>query len=82
MERCERQAPLPFFELDLVVLLRVAARGLATDLHGGVGGLSAKAYLGGRGAVIIAYLQKRADLVALDPHRGVIVDGVGVYLGP
>ena len=71
-----------FFELDLVILLRVGTRRLAAHLHRGIGRLLAVANFARHRAVIVTCLQQAHDLIARHAHVGIVIHRVGVDLGP
>ena len=71
-----------FFELHLVVLLRITARRLATHLHGGIGRFLAIANLAGLRALFVARLQQAHNLIARHAHVGIVIHRVRVDLGP
>ena len=73
---------LAFFELHLVILLRVGARRLAAHLHGGIGRFLAIANLAGHRAVFVARLQQAHNLIARHAHVGIVIHRVRVDLGP
>ena len=73
---------LALFELHFVILLRVGARRLAAHLHGGIRSFLAEAHLAGNRAVFVACLQQAHDLIARHAHVGIVVDRVGIDLGP
>ena len=75
-------ATLALFELNLVILLRVHARRLATHLHGSIGRFLAIANLTGHRAVFVARLQKPHYLIARHAHVGVVIHRVRIDLGP
>ena len=71
-----------FFELHLVVLLRITARRLATHLHGSIGRFLAIANLAGNWALFVARLQQAHNLIARHTHVGIVIHRVRVDLGP
>ena len=73
---------LAFFELHLVILLRVGARCLTAHLHGGIGRFLAIANLAGHRAVFVARLQQAHNLIARHAHVGIVIHRVRVDLGP
>ena len=73
---------LALFELHLVVLLRIGTRRLTAHLHRGVGRLLSIGDLASNGALIIARLQQAHNLIACHAHVGIVVDRVGIDLGP
>ena len=73
---------LTLLELNLIILLRVAARRLAAHLHGGIGRFLAIADLAGHRAVFVARLQQAHNLIACHAHVGIVIHRVRVDLGP
>ena len=73
---------LALFELHLVILLRVIARGLAAHLHGSIGRFLAIANLAGNWSLFVARLQQAHNLIARHAHVGIVIHRVRVDLGP
>ena len=71
-----------FFELHLVILLRITARRLAAHLHSGIGRLLAIANLAGHRAVFVAWLQQAHNLIARHAHVGIVIHRVRIDLRP
>ena len=70
------------FNEDFVVLLRIAARRLTTNLHGAVGRHLSKPQFTGYKTVFVTHLQQPCHFVTVNTHAVIIVRRIGVHFFP